>query len=410
MSTHNSTTTVTRIVILGGGFAGVMAALRLAHRTRRQPVQITLVNASDSFVERTRLHQVAAGQAIPTRTLTAMLGNSGVRFVRGWVTGLRPDQRTVQLKTDQGAQGLAYDRLIYALGSFTALDRLPGAAQHALPVERHDAIHQRLAQVQAGGHVLVIGAGLTGVEIVTEIAESYPQLTVSLATQGQVGADLSAAGERYLRATLRDLRVTVHEAQPIARLEAGQAITPDGNAIPFDLCVLATGFAVSPLAANAGIDVNSNNQIVVDPYLRSRSHPSIYAVGDAATLPADAPIALRMACATALPMATHAAENLARVVQGAAEQPFRFGYPGARCISLGRHRGLLQFTDALDQPRPWVLTGRLGAWAKASILAAVMWALRLEQRYAVFQWAQTYSTLPAPVNAPIDWQRAPAQQ
>src|SRR4051812_45747207 len=94
------TTPVTRIVILGGGFAGVMAAQRLARRTRRQPVQSTLVKASDTFVERTRLHQTAAGQTLTHKTLTAMLGDNGVQFVRGQVTGLRPDERTVQINTE----------------------------------------------------------------------------------------------------------------------------------------------------------------------------------------------------------------------------------------------------------------------------------------------------------------------
>jgi NADH:ubiquinone reductase (H+-translocating) len=407
MSTHNTTTTATRVVILGGGFAGVMAALRLAHRTRRQPVQITLVNASETFVERTRLHQAAAGQTTATRTLPSMLGDSGVHFVRGWVTALRPDERMVQINTDQGDQELAYDRLIYALGSFTALDQLPGAAEHALPVERHTAIAGRLMQLSNGARVLVVGGGLTGLEIATEIAESHPHLAVALVTGGEIGADLAPAGQQYVRTTLRRLHITVHEQTQLTRIAAGQAITAAGHPLPFDLCVMATGFAVSPLAAMAGIAVNSRKQVQVDPYLRSLSHPTIYAVGDAAALTTNTPLELRMACATALPLAAHAAENLARTLVGRAEEPFRFGYVG-RCISLGRRAGLMQFVDGADRPRRWLLTGRLGAWAKERLLDFVMWTLRTEQRRAFYRWAQTYSAQEPASNQAGEWRQVAA--
>ena len=70
-----------KFIILGGGFAGVSAALRLANRTRRRRVQITLVNASATFVERTRLHQTTTGQPVPAKSFTEMLAGTGIDFV-----------------------------------------------------------------------------------------------------------------------------------------------------------------------------------------------------------------------------------------------------------------------------------------------------------------------------------------
>ena len=80
----------TQIVILGAGYAGMAAALRLAHKTRRRPVQITLVNGSAAFVERIRLHQAAAAERVKQRPIQKLLAGTGVRFVQGWVTGLSP--------------------------------------------------------------------------------------------------------------------------------------------------------------------------------------------------------------------------------------------------------------------------------------------------------------------------------
>ena len=78
------------VVVLGGGYAGTLAALRVAGRTRGPGVRVTLVNATDTFVERIRLHQVATRQPLARRSLPELLAGSGIQFVRGWVTGLEP--------------------------------------------------------------------------------------------------------------------------------------------------------------------------------------------------------------------------------------------------------------------------------------------------------------------------------
>ena len=376
------------IIILGGGFAGVMAALRLANRTRRQSVTITLVNASALFVERTRQHQVASGQAVPAKTLRAMLDGTGVNLVLGKVTALDPTQKMVTANTDDGVQLLTYDKLIYALGSYTDLSRIPGAQEYAYALEQHAALATLLPKiVQNHGRALVIGGGLTGIETATELAELHPGLQVALATSGALSDNMSSAGARHLYKTFQSLRIALHEQTKVTRLEAGQART-DGAALPFDLCVYTAGFGVSSLAQAAGLAVNAQKQIWVNAFLHSVSHPDIYAVGDAAALEQSAALPLRMACATALPLAIRAAENLARSLAGKAEQPFRFGY-GGRCISLGRHNGLLQLVDAADQPRRQVITGRAAALAKELILHYVMKSLQAERHFVFYQWPQT---------------------
>ena len=75
----------TKIVVLGAGYAGLLATMRLAGKTRRDNVAITLVNASKNFVERLRLHRFATNQKIPARSLPEFLNGTGVAFVRGFV-------------------------------------------------------------------------------------------------------------------------------------------------------------------------------------------------------------------------------------------------------------------------------------------------------------------------------------
>lgn len=391
--------TNTKIIILGGGFAGMMAALRLANRTRRQSVQITLVNTSATFVERTRLHQNATGQTVPAKSLRAMLHGTRVNFVQGKATALDPVRRTVTVDTNDRVQTLSYDKLIYALGSHTDLSRIPGATEHAYAVEQHTALFAHLRNFAPNhGRVLVIGGGLTGIEMATEVAETHSTLRVALATSGALGEDLSSAGARYLAQTFQRLQITVHEHAKVLRLEAGQAITATNEQLSFDVCIDTSGFSVSPLAQQAGLAVNPKGQILVNALLHSSTHPDIYAVGDAAAFEQSADLALRMGCATAIPLAIHAAENLARALNGQAEQPFQYGYV-LRCISLGRHNGLIQFVDAADCPRARVFTGRVGAAIKELILHYVMGSLQIERRFAFYRWPQgqrAQMRIPAP--------------
>src|SRR5437879_2806832 len=108
----------TRIVVIGAGYSGMMAALRLSGRTRRHGATVTLVNQSDEFVERIRLHQRAAGQSPAVSTIPHMLRGTGVQFVQGRVTGLDPEHRGVSIETQGGAEEVGYDCLVYALGSY----------------------------------------------------------------------------------------------------------------------------------------------------------------------------------------------------------------------------------------------------------------------------------------------------
>jgi NADH dehydrogenase FAD-containing subunit len=86
-----------QIVVLGAGYAGLLAALRLAGKTRGQGAVITLVNASDKFVERPRLHQFAANRFIAPRPIAEVLKGTQIRFVQGFVTGIDASRREVTI-------------------------------------------------------------------------------------------------------------------------------------------------------------------------------------------------------------------------------------------------------------------------------------------------------------------------
>ena len=383
-----------QIVILGAGYAGMAAALRLAGKTRGLPVEITLVNGSADFVERIRLHQAAAAERMKQRPIQKLLAGTGVRFVQGWVIGLLPAAQQVTVRTAAGEETLRYDTLLYTLGSRTDKDSVPGVREYALAVgdpSDGQRLRQRLrelAEAAYGDEVVVVGGGLTGIETATELAERYPALPVRLVTAGRLGYGLSERGRAYIRRTFDRLGIAVQEQTRVERVTDSAVVTASGQVIPCGLCIWAGSFQALPLARQAGLATNNRGQILIDANMRSVTSPAIYAAGDSAAFVPAVGLSMRMACATAVPMAAHAADNLGALLAGEPQEPFRFGYV-VQCISLGRRDGLIQRVQANDSPVERIWTGRPAAWFKelicrsAALAATVGWIAR---SYTWWRW------------------------
>jgi len=344
-----------RIVVLGAGYAGANAAGRLAKRLHPAGTEITLVNADAEFVERVRMHQVAAGEDLKVRKLTDVFAGTGVQVRIARVNAVDGERKVVD--TDDGE--IAYDTLVYALGSAAT-----GVPEHAYDIAGKQSalrLRARLADLGAGASVLVVGGGLTGIEAVTEIAEARPDLDVSLACRRELGDWLSDKAQRHLRKVFRRLGITVHEGV-------------DGRALPADVTVWTTGFAVHPIAAATTLEVTAAGQIVVDETMRSVSHPDVYAVGDAAFASGGSGQPLRMSCASGVPTAHLAADAIAARLTGRELPQNKIGYNG-QCISLGRNDALVQWVTPDDQPKPSALTGKVAARVKELICKSAAWSI-----------------------------------
>ncbi|MEC4569745.1 NAD(P)/FAD-dependent oxidoreductase [Streptomyces virginiae] len=368
-----------RIVVLGAGYTGAVAAGRLAKRLHRADVAITLVNPEPDFVERVRLHQLAAGQDLTPRPFARMFAGTGVDVKLAKVTAVDVDRKTVSVTAADvaGPEELEYDTLVYALGSGWNDGGVPGAGEHAHEVSSRPGalrLRDRLAALAGGRPVVVVGGGLTGLEAATEIAEARPDLDVSLAIHGGLGDWLSEKGRAHLRRTVDGLGITVHEGAAVDAVEADRVTTADGRTLPADVTVWTTGFAVHPIARATALDVTDHGRIVVDATMRSVSHPDVYAVGDAAMAVGPAGKPLRMSCASGVPMAWQAADAIAARLTGTKvpQVPIRYVQ---QCISLGRKEGLIQFVTADDRAVDKALTGRLAAFYKELICKGAAWGV-----------------------------------
>ncbi|WP_232668268.1 NAD(P)/FAD-dependent oxidoreductase [Pseudonocardia sp. TRM90224] len=366
-----------RIVVLGAGYAGANAVGRLAKRLHPADTEIVLVNADPEFVERVRMHQLATGQDLAPRALSDVFAGTGVQVRLARVTAVDVDRKSVGVVDADGTGEIAYDTLVYALGSTAADCGVPGVAEHAHHLASKQAalrLRSRLADLAPGGTVLVVGGGLTGIEAATEIADARPDLEVALAARGRFGDWLSKKAQTHLRATFDRLGITVHENTDIAAVAQNGAVTTDDQAIPAQVTVWTAGFAVHPIAAATTLEVSETGRVVVDDTMRSVSHPDVYAVGDAAFASGASGAPLRMSCASGVPTAYLAADAITARLTGRAIPPNKIGYTG-QCISLGRRDAIVQWVTPDDQAKSSAFTGRTAARLKELVCRGAAWSI-----------------------------------
>jgi NADH dehydrogenase FAD-containing subunit len=359
-----------RIIVLGAGYAGGYAAGQLARRLHADDVEITVVNAEPDFVERMRMHQLAAGQDLRRYELAQLFAGTGIRLRVARVTAIDADRRTVTVTDGEGTDQVDYDSLLYALGSTTADHGVPGVAEHAFPIAGRPAarrLRQRLDELGGNGTVLVVGGNLTAIETATELAESRPGLRVTLATSGELGGWLGPKARHHLLRAFDRFGIAVHEHTIVERVEATGAVAADGTTFAADATVWAAGFSVHPIAAASGLAVADNGQILVDRMMRSVSHPAVYAAGDSVHAIGENGRPLPMSCASAGYTGMQAVASIVGDLTGRKISKTSLVYVGNH-ISLGRSDGIYQVVDGEARSKTWALRGRPAARLKALIL------------------------------------------
>lgn len=359
-------------VVIGGGYAGVVAANRLS---TSPALTVTLVNPRPVFVERIRLHQRATGSygaTVPYREVLAPSAHLAVDTVT------RIDAASGLLETTSGS-GIRFDRLVYAVGSSGARPEVPGAARHALlpsTLEQADELRAALEDAAPDAPVCVVGAGATGVEVAAELAERGRPVT--LLAGGGLAPGLHPAARRDVARRFEELGATVLSgdgARAVA-VHADRVDLADGRSVPAALTVWTAGFGVPDLARRSGLSTDPLGRLLTDETLTSIDDDRIVAAGDCAA-PSGMPY--RMCCAAAQPLGAQAADTVLRRVAGTSPRARSIATPG-QCLSLGRDEGVLQLARRDDTSLRAHLAGRPGARVKEAITAGTLVGLRAMAR------------------------------
>jgi NADH dehydrogenase len=362
----------TNVVVIGGGYAGVIAA---NHLRTNPDVAVTLINPRPVFVERIRLHQLVTGSDDAVVDYADVLG-ADVRLVVDSAVRIDAPARTVALAS---GDTVGYDYLIYAVGSTGAAPTVPGAAEfaHALSEFEHgEPLRAAVAGIRRGEPVIVVGAGPTGIEMATELAEEGHAVT--LVCGGVLGPYLSNPGRRSVAKVMRRLGVTVVDgpASKVTEARDGSVVLADGRGLRSAVTIWTAGFGVPDLAKRSGLTTDALGRLLTDETLTSVDDPFIVAAGDASA-PSDAP--LRMSCQAAIPLGAQAANTVLSRIAGTEPVAINQAFTG-QCISLGRTAATIQLARPDDRVLPLYIGGRAAATVKEAVCKGTISFLAKEAR------------------------------
>lgn len=365
-----------RILILGGGVAGLTLATRLGQELGRSGhAQVTLVDRHPTHLWKPMLHTIAAGTwDVSQQQLSYIAHAAGHHFSYhlGELTALDRAARQVTLAPLVGQDGtelveqrsLPYDLLVLALGSRANDFGTPGVAQHChfidsqMQAEQFNAVLRgrllRSVMHDEALRVAIVGGGATGVELAAELrsmldtARSYASGAARL--RERLHLTLIESGERILAAfpehvsrhsavQLQGLGVTLRVGARVMAAECGGFRLADGELVVADLMVWAAGVkAEGPLSDDTGLAFNRSRQVVVDSNLQASTDARIFALGDCASLtPAGRERPLPPTAQVANQQALHLAQHLPVWVRhGKSVPPFVFRDLGA-LVSLSQY-------------------------------------------------------------------------
>ena len=339
-----------RIVVLGAGFAGLIAAVGAARKLaelniEKSDVAVTVVNRDAWHSIRVRNYETDLSDTrVP---LDDVLGPIGIDLRIGEVAGVDCARREVALAEQPS---LKYDRLVFALGSELVRPPIPGLAEHGFDIDTHDAAQRLGAHLAAlptrpaspdRFTALVVGGGLTGVEMATElatrlrdIAGGAPARVILADRSARIGSNMGDQACDVIAEALAALGVETRPGVTIASIDGQGARLASGEAIAAQTVIWCAGMRAHPLAAALPGEHDRFGRIAVDRFLKLGACADVFATGDAAMVLVDGEHPSVMSCQHARPMGRIAGHNVVCDLVGEPMIPIDIGYY-VTCLDLG---------------------------------------------------------------------------
>ncbi|MFI0448254.1 NAD(P)/FAD-dependent oxidoreductase [Actinomadura sp. 6N118] len=323
---------MSHIVVIGGGFAGVWSAAAAANvrataaSSATADLRITLIAPNEDLVLRPYLHQADPDRArVP---LKRFLGPIDVDHLRGVVTGIDAEHRRLTL--DDG-RAVGYDRLILATGSHLVRPDFPGA-ERMFDVDTLEAARRLdvYLRTRSPFRAVVVGAGFTGLEVATELAERGEVVLID--RDKVVGPELGPGPRPQIEAALDEVGVERRLGVTVTEVGDGYVRLSDGTRLDTDAVVWTAGMQASPLTAQVGGVRDRLGRLEVDAALRVSGE--IFAAGDTAAARVESGQVAVQSCQYATPLGKTAGHNAAADLLGLPLKDFAPS-PYVTCLDLG---------------------------------------------------------------------------
>ena len=337
-----------RILVLGAGFAGLWSAIGAARALDERGigpdrVDVTVVNATRWHSIRVRNYEADLSDArVP---LADVLEPVGVRLVVGEVVAVNITDQTVTYVAGGRPSRLAYDRVVFALGSRLVRPPIPGLREHAFDVDTYEAaVHlgahlaglARSPRSTGRDTVLIVGAGLTGIEVAAEMpdrlrsalaADPKAQARVILADRSEkIGSDMGESARPIIAEALKALQVETRPGISVAAIDSDGATLITGERIDARTVIWCAGMEANPLSACFPVIRDRFGRLPVKPSLKIDGLAAEFAAGDVAWFAIDGMHSCVMSCQHGRPMGRFAGHNVVCDLLGECLMPLTIGW------------------------------------------------------------------------------------
>jgi NADH dehydrogenase len=351
-----------RVVIVGGGFAGLGCAQRLA---KHKDVEVTLIDRNNYHQFQPLLYQVATSQLAPSDIAHSLRGvfpdqpNVDVKLAE--IAGVDTATRTV---TTQDGETWSGDVLVLAAGSQPNFFHTPGAAENSFPLYSLDdatRLRSRIlglfeqvdrdpSLVERGAlNIVIVGGGPTGVEVAGALGDmikvtvpsEYRDLDaakahIHLLDYGDaLLKPFSDKAHGYVAKVLEEKGIEIHLGTGVKEVASGHALLSDGTVMPTRCVVWGGGIMAAPVAADCGLAQGRGGRVEVQPDLTLADSPGVYVVGDVANIPGEEGKPLPQLGSVALQSGIWAADNIVATFEGKDPKEFRYKDKGIMAM-IGR--------------------------------------------------------------------------
>lgn len=274
-----------RLVIIGGGYGGMRIIQRLFSGPIREDIKVILVDKVPYHCFKTEFYALAAGTIPDTDVRMDFPNHPQLSFINDTVTKINLEESFILLK-ENGR--LTYDDLIIGLGCENKYHNVPGADQYTYGVQSIAATRRTniaLNNLPKSSKVAIVGAGLSGVEIASELHESRPDLKIFLFDRGKIvlSSFPRKLGE-FVSEWFQEHGVTVVNYANITKVEEGILYNHD-EPMEFDAIVWTAGIQANKLVRELDVDKDKSGRVKLTRYHNIPNYENVYVVGDCASLP-----------------------------------------------------------------------------------------------------------------------------
>lgn len=349
-----------KLVLLGAGYGNMRILLRLLNKELPSDLEITLVDRTPFHSLKTEFYALAAGTVPDSEIRVALPSHEQLNIVEGEITAIKLDEKVISLGN---GEEVPYDELVIGLGCEDNYHDVPGAAEYTSSIQtigKSRSTYKLLQGLGGGATVGIVGAGLSGIELASELRESRPDLKIKLFDRGpRILKDFPERLSNYVKDWFDKHEVDVISNSNITKVEENVLYNHEER-IQVDAVVWTAGIQAVSIVRELDVEKN-RGRVVLNQYHQIPDYEDVYVVGDIAALP----------YAPSAQLAEEQAEQIVRVLRLVwGKEPLPKEMPEIKLKgfmgSLGKKQGFAYLADR-------TVTGRIARLLKSGVLWMYKW-------------------------------------